>query len=225
MKADLQTIFSKLTSHSSEEAENKKISYWLEKLFHQEEEKIKREKKEKSLNQNAVSESNPPENATGTNLSTEEKGIDEALKNHARKTENNRQSIENMVSDSNRILISISSVFPWDFFPTTINVESTRITIIYRQLFSSQVHSVDIKDVSNIFLETGILFATITIISRTFVQNDVKIGKLWKKDAILVRRIIEGLRMFIKENIDTTTYSVDDLIKKLKELSTTKIVL
>ena len=41
----------------------------------------------------------------------------------------------------------------------------------------------------------------------------------------MARRIIEGLRMFAKGDIDTTVYSKEELLTKLKELSTTKIVL
>lgn len=50
-----------------------------------------------------------------------------------------------MVHNSNTILMSVTSVFPFDYFPTTINVETTRVTIIHRQLFASQVYSIDIK--------------------------------------------------------------------------------
>ena len=39
-----------------------------------------------------------------------------------------------------------------------------------------------------------------------------------------MRRIIEGLRIFQGKQIDTSVYSVEELIAKLKELSTTEIV-
>ncbi len=130
-----------------------------------------------------------------------------------------------MVNNSNRVLLRTSSVFPWDFFPNSIIVEETRVTIIDRQLFSSQVHSIDIKSISNIFIDTGILFAQLTIVSDTFTQNQISINRLWKKDAILIRRLVEGLRMFVRRDIDTTNYKVEELISKLKELSTTGIVL
>lgn len=81
------------------------------------------------------------------------------------------------------------------------------------------------KNVSNIFIDTGILFAQLTLVSDTFTQNKIVINMLRKKEAILMRRIIEGMRMFVKENIDTTNYSPIELVSKLKELSTTKIVL
>ena len=74
----------------------------------------------------------------------------------------NNRTIANLVKKSNRILVSISShAFPFDFFPDTINVEEGRITIINRHFLSSEVHSVDIKDISNIFINrTYLLFTT-----------------------------------------------------------------
>ena len=158
-------------------------------------------------------------------LNTEEKGIEEAHQGHSRHQEVDVQRLEDLVSKSNRILMSISSIFPWDIFVSTINIEDTRITIIHRQLLSSQVNSVDVKDIHNIFINTSLIFASLTIVSKTFVQNEFTIGKLRKKEAIMARRIIEGLRMFAKGDIDTTVYSKEELLTKLKELSTTKIVL
>lgn len=134
--------------------------------------------------------------------------------------------VAGLVKKSNRILITISTHrFPFDFFPDTLNVEEGRLTIINRSFFlSSQVHSVDIKDISNIFVNTAPFFAQLVIISKTFTKNEIRIKYLWKDEAVLVRRIIEGLRTFQSKQIDTSVYSVEELIVKLKELSTTEIV-
>src|SRR3989339_682390 len=131
--------------------------------------------------------------------------------------------VAGLVKKSNRILVTISTHrFPFDFFPDTLNVEEGRLTIINRSFFlSSQVHSVDIKDISNIFVNTAPFFAQLVIISKTFIKNEIRIKYLWKDEAVLVRRIIEGLRTFQSKQIDTSTYSVGELIAKLKELSTT----
>ena len=48
--------------------------------------------------------------------------------------------------------------------------------------------------------------------------------KLRKKEADQARRIIEGLRMFIEKDIDTSKYTTKELIDKLDELSTTETV-
>lgn len=135
--------------------------------------------------------------------------------------------VAGLVRKSNRILATVSThKFPFDFFPDTVNVEEGRITIITRNFFSSsQVHSVDIKDISNVFINMAPFFAQLIIVSKTFAKNEVRIGNLRKKEAIYARRIIEGLRIFVNKQIDTLTYTKEELIAKLEELSTTEIVM
>ncbi len=134
-------------------------------------------------------------------------------------------AIANLVRKSNRILVSISShAFPFDFFPNTMNIEEGRVTIIYRHFLSSEVHSIDIKNISNVFINTTIFRSQLVIISKTFEENEIKLRNLRTHEAIFVRRIIEGLRIFDAEQIDTSNYLDEELINKLKELSMTKIV-
>ena len=141
---------------TTNEVETKRINYQLEKLFDQESDKGKgvlEEGTEVEVNTSKEMSSD----AQKKEQTTEEKGLEQAVKSHAGKMETSRQAVEDMVNNSNRVLLKISSVFPWDFFPTSIIVEETRLTIIHRQLFSSQVHSVDIKNISNVFIDNSIL--------------------------------------------------------------------
>lgn len=137
-----------------------------------------------------------------------------------------KKLVAELVKKSNRILASIRThKFPIDLFPDTINVEEGRVTVITRNFFfSSQVYSVDIKNISNILINTAPFFAQLVIVSKTFTENEIRIKYLWKEQAVEIRRIIEGLRIFANEEIDTSTYTKKDLIAKLEELSKTEIV-
>ena len=136
-----------------------------------------------------------------------------------------KNTVKGLIKQSNRILVSISShALPIDLFPDTLNVEEGRVTVITRHLLSSEVHSVDVKDISNIFINTSILFSQLVIISKTFEENEIRIRNLLHKEAVHARRIIEGLRTFIHNEIDTSVFSEAELIAKLEELSTTDIV-
>ena len=148
-----------------------------------------------------------------TQIADQEKILDKSL-------------VSGLVKKSNRILFSISThKFPFDFFPDVLNVEEGRITIITRHsFFSSNVHSVDISDISNILINLTPFFAQLVIVSKTFAKNEIKIRNLWKEDAIFARRLVEGLRVFEENQIDTSKYSKEELINKLKELSKTEIV-
>jgi hypothetical protein len=138
----------------------------------------------------------------------------------------NNRAVADLVKSSNRILLSISShAFPFDLFPNTINIEEGRITIINRNFLSSEINSVDIKNISNIFINTTIFFSQLVIISKTYEENEIKIKNLRTKEAVYARRIIEGLRIFANKQINTCSYTKKELIAKLEELSTTDIVM
>lgn len=67
--------------------------------------------------------------------------------------------LDKLVKKSNRILASISTHNFLNLFPDTINIEESRVTVITRNFFlSSQIHSVDIKDISNVFINTAPFF-------------------------------------------------------------------
>jgi len=159
-----------------------------------------------------------------TSEEKEEREIEEDTQTVAKQRRQDDRTVANLVKKSNRILVSVSAVFPFDFFPDSINVEEGRVTVIKRHLLSSTVHSVDIKDISNIFVERTIFFSQLVIISKTFEDNEVRIGNLRNKEAVFVRRIIEGLRVFVNKDIDTSNYTKEELVAKLEELSTTEMV-
>jgi hypothetical protein len=136
------------------------------------------------------------------------------------------KTVANLIDKSNRILVSISShAFLFDLFPDTINIEEGRVTIINRHLMSSEVHSIDIKDISNVFINTTMFFSQLVVISKNFEENEIRTRNLRTSEAIYARRIIEGLRVFIDKQIDTSGYSSEVLIEKLEQLSTTEIVM
>lgn len=153
----------------------------------------------------------------------EQKGHEEHMKNQMRKKEETSETINQLIKKSNRRIMSISSfsLFP-GFFQNTIEVEESRVIFIFKQPFTFQSHSVDIADISNVFIESAFLFAKMQVVSRTYIQNDITIGNLNKTEANKIRRIIEGLRTFARAKIDTSVYEVDELIQKLEELHQTR---
>ena len=158
-------------------------------------------------------------------ISTKEVEIKKEAQTAEKQKRLDNKTIAKLVKKSNRILVSISShVFPLDFFPDIINVEEERIAIINRHFLSSEVHSVDIKDISNVFINSTIFFSQLVIISKTYEENEIKFRYLRNNEAIYIRRIIEGLRIFVNKKIDTSGYTKKELIAKLEELSTTEIV-
>lgn len=182
------------------------VTLWPEKLYTQNEVDSLFQKKDNSTPSQA------------SEIAEEVRGVNKQKRADGR-------AVAKLVKKSNRILVSVSShAFPIDLFPDVVNVEEGRITVIIRHPFSSEVHSVDLKDISNVFINTAIFFSQLIVVSNTFEDNEIRVRNLRPKEAVFVRRIIEGLRVFEKKQIDTSTYSVKELIAKLEELSTTDIV-
>ncbi|HUD44806.1 MAG TPA: hypothetical protein VMR41_04645 [Patescibacteria group bacterium] len=142
--------------------------------------------------------------------------LTELYKEEFKQKESIKKRILGAVTKSQRIMLSLSSIFPLDLFPSSLIIDETKLTIIYRDFFASaRIHQVDIKDVSNVFVEYALCFATLKIVSRTFVDNVMDITNLYKKDAMRAKSMIEGLRMFINENIDTSMYETEELCEKI----------
>ena len=157
-----------------------------------------------------------------TNQALNEEGKNEQTIIKAAKIEEDKQTVDDLIRKSNRCIVRISAIFPWDFFPDTIEVEESRVTYIFHQLLGSQTHSVEIKDISNVILEKSPFFATLQLVSRTFVENNITIGHLNPKKALQVKTIIEGLRTFNEHDIDTSNYEIEELIAKIHEFHTNK---
>lgn len=223
----LTTIFSRIPFVASKnverDTEKRKRSYWLEKLHIQREKvRIDNNRREDQSKIDASKQSLSGQDVSKKDKELTQSGINENAKNIAAKDESDRKMVNDLVKKSNRCIISISSMFPWNIFSSTIDVEEGRVTFRFSQFGSSQSHSVDIKDISNVFIESSIFFATLQVVSRTYIQNDIKIGHLNKSKAEKVQRIIEGLRTFAENNINTSNYKIDELISKIEEFHTTR---
>lgn len=223
-----KTIFSKDPIISSENKErnreNRKLSYWLEKLHIQGEQVRKDNNRREELSKSNVEKKRADEQLIDkSDQDLTQLGIDAQVRNIATKIEADKQTVDDLVKKSNRSIISISSLFPWNLFSNTIDVEEDRVTFKFNQFLSSQSHSVDIKDISNVFIESSLFFSTLQVVSRTFIQNDIKVGNLNKSEAAKVHVIIEGLRTFAEHDINTSNYEIAELISKIEELHTNHV--
>jgi hypothetical protein len=151
-------------------------------------------------------------------------GIHEQKKNEAIKKAEDRQTVNDLIKKSNRCIYRMSSVFPWDLFPNVVEVEESRVTCIFHQFLSSQSYSVDIKDISNVFIQSSLFFATLQIVSRTFTQNNITMGHLNVHKARRAQMIIEGLRTLVEHDIDTSNYEISELVSKIEEFHTNETV-
>jgi len=130
-------------------------------------------------------------------------------------TPNESEKMTGLLKKTGSKLLTVSTVFPFTLFPNTIDVELGRIKLTFRQFLFSQTHSLDIKDISQVNVEHGIFFSTLEIVTRSFVQNDVRINYLWRKQAELLRDIIDAMRILAEQKVDLYSIETSELMQKL----------
>lgn len=125
----------------------------------------------------------------------------------------------NLVEKSEQVLIKIKAFSPFDFFPNEISVDVNKVNIVNNYFLSQRIHSVLIRDISDIYVDTGILFASLNIIDWGFNNNkSITINYLKKDEASRVLKIIQGLMVSTRQNIDLSKIDVPDFKNKVEIL-------
>lgn len=150
-------------------------------------------------------------------------GIFDAEREGLKEGVKHEQDFGNLVEKSDKVLIKIKAVFPFDFFPNEISVDVNKVNIVNNYCFSQRVHSVLIKDISDVYLHIGILFASLYIIDWGFNNNrSITINYLKKDEATETLKIIQGLMVSSKQSIDVSKIDVPDFKSKVEILGEAK---
>lgn len=135
------------------------------------------------------------------------------------KENGDKDKLNRLVKKTQRVLLRINTVFPFDFFTTTIIVDENKVDIIRRNfLFSEEVQSILIKDIISVILDSSVFFASLRFEVKDVKEPYEPIHYLWKKDAFKAKEIITGLIALVGEKIDPTAMDTKELIKKVKEI-------
>lgn len=129
------------------------------------------------------------------------------------------KKLQDLMIKSQKPLLRISTVFPFDLFPDTLIVDVTKVHIISRQFFASEeIHSIPIKSIVDVYVETGPIFATLRVLPQMVFQHQVtQISQLWKSDAIKARDIIQGLIVATKEDVNIAKLPEEEDNKSLRK--------
>lgn len=129
---------------------------------------------------------------------------------------NKRQDIE---------LLRLQTVFPFDFFPDTIVIDTTKLTISHKQFFATEfVTTIPLKDISDVTIQTAFFMASLITKyipqANSPVMNqavEIKVSYLWRKDAIRVKNILKGVMVAKAENIDISKLSPKEVVTVIEE--------
>lgn len=127
------------------------------------------------------------------------------------------EKLTRLAQMSNDILFRCRTVFPFDFFPDTVIVDKTKVNFIIKEFFLSEiVHSIMIKNIKDIQVETSAFFAKIVIIPDVYLGQAITVSYLSKSGAQEARRVIQGLMLCYKEGIDISDLDASEIKNKIE---------
>lgn len=132
--------------------------------------------------------------------------------------EESRMELQEAIRGSEQVLATATTTFT--LFPDTLTVDRAKVTITKRTFFkTAEVMSMRIEDILNVTESIGPLFGAVRIVSR--VMNNEKpfnVGMFWRRDAIKLKRIIQGYVIALQRGIDCTSLSARELAVMLDRL-------
>ena len=127
--------------------------------------------------------------------------------------------LKDFTRDSDEILYSADSVFPFQLVPDTITIDRQKVTIAQRTFIRiAKILSVNVNDMLNVEADIGPFFGTVKLTSRFFANKPQKITWLARKDAIQIQRILQGYIIAHQKEIDSSKIPRDELVKLLERL-------
>lgn len=144
-------------------------------------------------------------------------GIKEAAKESVKSETQNQQKLDVLLEKTEIVLLRIGNIFP--ILKSEIIIDSAKVTIIHRPFFFTEsIHTITIKNLTSIYLQTVPFFATINLKDVNYIQNNFRVRWILKGRAEKARRILIGLMQTAKEGIDLKSLTDDNLAEKLEEI-------
>jgi len=133
------------------------------------------------------------------------------------------QKLEDLAGKSDSVLLKVSTFWPFTFFVNDIIIDPYKVNIIFREFFwSEHIHSVMIKDILDVVVETSIFFATIRIVDQGYIENSINIPYLKRADALKARKIIQGLIIAHRQSVDLSVLKPSHIKEQAEELGKVK---
>lgn len=133
--------------------------------------------------------------------------------------EREKKELEKIAEKAEDVLMRADSVFPFVLFPDSIAVSRNKVVITHRQFFKlSEVISLQVDDILNVESDAGPFFGSLSIYTRIYGTEPLRITFLSRKDTICAKRILEGLIIANMKDIDITNIERKELLELLMRL-------
>lgn len=137
-------------------------------------------------------------------------------------TENiNPSPFSRLVTQSQKILLTVSSIFPFDLFPDKLVVDENKVRIIKKFFFfTERVTCILLENITDVEVSTSPFFATLKLRDASYYRfpRIFKINFLKIKDALEISKLIQGLIAIKKSLVDYSNMNIQTLREDLELL-------
>lgn len=156
----------------------------------------------------------------GTDESDKSTGVHSPRKHSEEEVKEVKEELAQAVHGSQEVLATATTIFPFTLFPDTITIDRSKITITRRMFFSAaEVISIRVEDVLNASANVGPLFGSLHMAIRVISpERPYKINFLWRKDALKLKRILQGYIIALQKEIDCSVLNTKELAKLLDDI-------
>lgn len=132
-----------------------------------------------------------------------------------------KQTLEKLQKNSEVLLHSCTSIFPFTLFPDTVTIDPNKVDITHRIFFfSKSIRSLLIEDIRFVDVSTNLFFASLHFEVVGYEKNPEPIRFLAKNDAVKAKQIITGLIAARKKKIPIDAVKNTHLKKKMEKIGT-----
>ncbi len=132
--------------------------------------------------------------------------------------------LQHLAQDEEPALMTLTTLFPFRLFPTTITIEKTKVNIKESQfLGTTDTRSLLIADISAVESESNLLFGTLVFRIRVASAGPIEVRFLSRDQAARARRIVEGLMVSVANKIDLTKVSSPEILANIEMVGASKV--
>lgn len=133
------------------------------------------------------------------------------------------KKLEDLADKSGDVLLKVSTVFPFTLFKNDIIVDPYKVNVVFREFFYSEhIHSIMVKDILDVVVETSLFFATVKIVDQGYTENSVNVAYLKKEEALKLRKLIQGLVIAHRQAVDLSIINPIHIKDKAEQLGEVK---
>lgn len=131
-----------------------------------------------------------------------------------------QEELAEAIGSSQEVLCTARTVFPLTLFVDTITVDRSKVSVTKRNFFlAGEAVTIRVEDILNVTATVGPMFGSVKITTKYFnPEKPYVIDKLWRKDALRIKRVLQGYTIARQNDVDTSRLSARELAAYLDEL-------